>query len=247
MGMLTLGVDLAAQAADTAVCRVLWAETATVDIPPGAADDAFLAELIEEADRVGIDVPLGWPSPFVRALWDYHNGLPWTGGHGNAMQLRRTDLFVRDTPVRGKPGKRPLSVSADKIAVTAMRAANLFSSMEAGLDRTGRGKVVEVYPAAALRCWGFNSQGYKGKAGRVAREQSIESFAHRTRRWLGLTPKIREMCVESDHIFDALISALVARAAHLGQVHPMGEEHVEVARVEGWIALPLEDSLEQLA
>jgi hypothetical protein len=201
-----------------------------------------LAKLIGEADRVGIDVPLGWPIPFVMALHDYHRGLPWTAGHDDSMQLRRTDRWVRDTIK-----KRPLSVSADKIAVPAMRAANLFSAIEPGMDRTGRGKLVEVYPAATLRCWGLPFQGYKRKAGRSIREQLVQKFVERTRRWVELTHHVHAMCVGSDHVFDALIAALVARAAHLNLVHSIPEADVGAARTEGWIALPLDDSLERLA
>jgi predicted nuclease with RNAse H fold len=240
--MVTLGIDLAAQPADTAVCTVSWAERVTIDVPTTLADDTLLAKLIGEADRVGIDVPLGWPVPFVTALHDYHRGLPWTARHGDSMQLRKTDRWVRDTIK-----KRPLSVSADKIAVPAMRAANLLSSMGPGLDRSGQGKVVEVYPAAALKCWHFPYRGYKRKAGRAIREQLVQSFAERTRRWVELTSQTRALCVENDHVFDALIASLVARAAHLKQVHPIPEADVEAARMEGWIALPLEDSLERLA
>lgn len=63
-----------------------------------------------------------------------------------------------------------------------------------------------------------------------------------------ISPEVQGCCVENDHAFDALIAAIVARAAHLDLVqYPTQEEDVELARVEGWIALPVPDSLDRLA
>jgi len=141
--MVTVGIDLAAQPSNTAVCAVTWGKSVIVDVPTTTADDGFLLDMIVRADRVGIDVPLGWPLPFVRALTLYHHGQPWRAGHGEPVQLRRTDQVVRQLT-----GKRPLSVSTDKIGVPAMRAAQLLSRIHPSVDRSGTGKVVEVYPAA---------------------------------------------------------------------------------------------------
>ncbi len=58
----------------------------------------------------------------------------------------------------------PLSVSSNLIGVIAMRTARLLS--ETGrIARSGRGRFIEVSPAAALHVWGFPSAGYKKKAG----------------------------------------------------------------------------------
>jgi len=240
--VITLGVDLASQPTSTALCTISWDRTVVIDVPTPSASDDVLARRIESSDKVGIDVPLGWPTPFVEALMDYHEGRRWKAGHGNAVQLRRTDAVVRHMT-----GKRPLSVSSDKIAIPAMRAANLLSAIDSEMDRSGKGKVVEVYPAAALRCWSFPSEGYKGRGGRSVREKLAQSFFDRMHRWVEITPEVHASCLESDHAFDALVAALVARAAHLGLVQPLPEEAAEAARREGWIALPLADSLDQLA
>lgn len=45
---------------------------------------------------------------------------------------------------------------------------------------------------------------------------------------------------------DALIAALIARAAHLGFVEPVPEDAHELARTEGWIAIPTVDALGRL-
>lgn len=240
--MITLGIDLASQPTNTATCVIAWGERVVIDIPSATADDEQLVTLIGDADRVGIDVPFGWPLPFVNALSGYYQGRGWKAGHGDAVQLRKTDQVVKRLT-----GKRPLSVSSDKIAVPAMRAAHLFSAIDPEMDRSGQGRLVEVYPAAALRIWGFPSDGYKGKAGQAVREGLVQSFLQRTRRWVEVTPEVHKCCVQSDHAFDALIAAMVARAAHLKLVHEPDDADRDLARVEGWIALPLTDSLDRLA
>jgi predicted RNase H-like nuclease len=133
------------------------------------------------------------------------------------------------------------------ILTTAMRAAHLLSAIDPEMDRSGQGRLVEVYPAAALRSWGFPSEGYKGKDGRAVREGLVQSFLQRTRRWVEVTPEVHKCCVQSDHAFDALVAAIVARAAHLKLVHEPDDADMELARVEGWIAVPLNDSLDRLA
>ena len=42
----------------------------------------------------------------------------------------------------------------------------------------------------------------------------------------------------SHDAFDAVIAALTARAASLGQTCPPGEDDLAAARTEGWIAIP---------
>jgi predicted nuclease with RNAse H fold len=240
--MITLGIDLASQPTNTATCVITWGEKVAIDIPSATADDEQLVTLIGDADRVGIDVPFGWPLPFVNALSGYYQGRGWMAGHGDAVQLRKTDQVVKRLT-----GKLPLSVSSDKTAIPAMRAAHLLSAIDPDMDRSGQGRLVEVYPAAALRSWGFPSDGYKGKAGQAVREALVQSFLQRTRRWVEVTPEVQKCCVQSDHAFDALVAAIVARAAHLKLVHEPDDADMELARVEGWIALPLTDSLDRLA
>ena len=54
------------------------------------------------------------------------------------------------------------------------------------------------------------------------------------------------MCAECDHVFDALIASLVARAAALGLTMRPTADELPVARVEGWIALPSTGSFDAL-
>lgn len=155
-GMLTVGVDLAAEPANTAVVRMRWAVTgADVEALVVGADDMLLVQEIAAADKAGIDCPLGWPRRFVAFIGEHQAGAfvapvdvagkDWRRG----LAFRETDLVTRSLT-----GLVPLSVSADRIGLAAMRCAGLLGSLAAAgqpVDRAGAGVVVEVYPAAALK------------------------------------------------------------------------------------------------
>lgn len=100
-----------------------------------------------------------------------------------------TRLTYRDTDeyVRHEVGKVALSVSTNRIGITALKAAALLSGRK--VDRTGRGLIVEVYPAAALCRWGFDpfeheSQkvklSYKGTKRIVQRRRLVEAIRLQT-------------------------------------------------------------------
>src|SRR2546421_11679724 len=75
-GTVTVGVDLAASAQRTAVCRVEWAAggALTVEFVVPEGDEDLLA-LVRAADKTGLDCPLGWPSSFVATVLAHHQGL----------------------------------------------------------------------------------------------------------------------------------------------------------------------------
>jgi hypothetical protein len=107
--------------------------------------------------------------------------------------------------------------------------------------RDGSGRLVETYPAAALTVWGLASTGYKDRrdpaAARTVREQIMKDVAAAVSAWLDLSP-VRERCVESDHVLDALVSGLVATAAASGATHQPSEDERATALVVGWIHVP---------
>ena len=156
--------------------------------------------------------------------------------------MRATDEWVH-----GRTGRWPLSVSTDRIAVPALRAARVLSGLPEARDRGGGGPVVEVYPAAALRIWGFESRRYKRLAGAAARSALVTAFRAATEGWLTLAEEQWERCAASDDVFDALVAALVTRAAALRLVDPCPAELAAVASRESWIMLPVRDSLARLA
>ena len=252
--MDTIGIDLAAQDAKTAVCTISWrAGTASVAPPLGGADgitEDALVEAVGRGDWVGIDAPFGWPAGFVRAVSGYAEREPWPDLDADALRYRLTDQMVRQ-----ELGISPLSVSSDRIGVAAWRCARLLTLARDGrkaADRTGRDRIVEVYPGAALTRWGLERRGYKARGNsdrkqgqRMKREELLKEL-EKSADWLGWEGDARDRCVESDDFLDAFLCALIARAAAVGlTVWPGKKKKKEwkAARVEGWIHLPLADSL----
>jgi hypothetical protein len=237
--MSTLGIDLAAQPRQTGACRIDWdgEGRAVAHISGVLLDDDALVGMAREADVVGIDVPLGWPDRFVTAVREFHDRGAWPDGLEETagrvpLRYRRTDLHVF-----AATGVRPLSVSSDLIAVCAFRAAGLQARL--GMPaRDGSGALVEVYPAGALRVWGLPASRYKGPKGAAARAMLVESLLAGCP-WLALSEDDIARCRRRDHDLDALVAALVARAAALGLTHrPTDPVDADAARREGWIHLP---------
>jgi Protein of unknown function (DUF429) len=249
----TLGIDLAAQARGTAACVVRWSDgVAKVErLDAGLTNDDLLPPM-HDADVVGLDAPFGWPADFAEAVrrwsdagewlpaWDDKNGCP-------TLRLRETDRWVT-----AQIFKQPLSVSSDRIGITAWRAAALLARFHdedgSRLDRV-RGTVREVYPAAALIRWKLlalrEPTSYKRDA--AARDALLQRLAAAVP-WLTIADEHRTRLHASDHAIDALVSALVARAAALDRATPPPPDPPPGrSEVEGWIWVPEQDSLAGLA
>jgi len=220
----TLGIDLASQPKNTAMCVVDW-DSRTATLTHGVDDARIHRELLGHA-KVGIDAPFGWPAAFADGLAAHQRFEPWP--EGDAV-YRATDRFVI-----AHTSKRPLSVSTDRIAYCALRCARLI----AGHPRDGSGLVVETYPGASLWLWlGRDRASYKGADGRERRAVLADAqLAH--------VDAPREQLIDCDDCLDALVCALVARAALLGRT--IGPKDERLARREGWIHLPEPDSLSRL-
>jgi predicted nuclease with RNAse H fold len=236
--MVTLGVDFASQPDKTAACMVHWENgEAKASVPELGVDDERLIALATDAHRVGVDVPFGWPRAFVDAVAAHQQGNPWPDNTTRDLSFRATDHYIW---LQTK--KWPLSVSTDRIGITAFRAARIFSRMEitTPVDRSGKGKFIEVYPAAALRRWGLTPETKRNTP------LLISALVERTEKWLRLSDYARALCEKNRDALDSVIAALVARAAALKLCDPIPADFAEAAEVEGWIALPLPDSLEKL-
>lgn len=237
--MRTLGIDLASQPKKTAAASIEWRrDGAHVLVAQARLRDADLLELAAGHDHVGIDSPFGWPRPFVEFV-QAHRGAAllehdWANALSRSLRLRTTDLRVHE-----RSGKYPLSVSSDMIALIAMRCATLLRKLGV-TDRSGVGKVVEVYPGASLRVWQLASKTKASDAELLAR------LLARTEAWLHWDAAALSACRASRDCFDAVVASLITRAAALGLTHLPSPDEAELAREEGWIALPLEGSLERL-
>jgi predicted nuclease with RNAse H fold len=252
----TFGVDLAAQPKKTAVCLIEWCADGRgrVDCPGDHGTDTdILAQMADDSITAAIDAPFGWPTTFIESVSMYATTGAWLDGPEEqvgqqAMRFRATDRVVYD-----ETGLTPLSVSTDKIGVVAMRAARILAAhwqaSAAPPDRSGAGRVIEVYPAAALVQWGISQRAgvsdpgtYKGKsaAAEARRLRIFDAIAGAAPR-LEMHEKVRVVCADNDDCLDALVCALVARAHDLGLVLPVSDP--AAAQVEGWIHLPQPKSL----
>jgi predicted nuclease with RNAse H fold len=260
-----VGIDLATEAKRTGVVIVtVNGATAAASMPADGfvADDRGLVEVVDRTTVVGLDSPLGWPDDFVSAVTAHRQSARWptfehrsTDKMRESLRHRKTDLFVRSLDL----GATPLSVSSDLIGVVAMRGAWLQSAWAQKWGRLeprdGSGRLVETYPAAALRAWGLLARrGVRYKGGGVGelrdgqrseRARIMSEIEEQTNSWLRVPDALRDEAVASDHTLDALVCALVALATRAKVTHSAPEESREAALREGWIHVP-SDALSSL-
>lgn len=245
--MLTVGIDFAAQPANTAIACIVWEPgRAIVQSLTKPADDATILHRIDGAEAVGIDVPFGWPDAFVRFVTQ-HQADAQSIADRDADAWRR-DLAYRltDRMVAQQLRKQPLSVATDRIGLAAMRASSLLAAIrDAGepVDRAGGTRITEVYPAGALKAWGLPFSGYK--AGNAANRIALVERLRGAAPWLELGAFDAQVRADDDAL-DAVIASLVARAHALGHWTPPTDEQAAQASREGWMIIPtcgLEDLL----
>lgn len=237
--MHTAGVDLAADERRTALAVIAWEPgSARVEELRLGVADAEIADAATAVTRIGIDCALGWPDAFVDFVSAHADadrppvvdgGADWR----RSLVYRATDVWIRE-----QTGRWPLSVSTDRLGVTALRCAGLTGRLAArGLrvDRSGvTGAVAEVYPGATLRAWGMDTRGYRVDAdarrvllsGLLASASGLDVGEH------------AELMISSADAFDAVVAAFGARAAAIGRFAPPPPEIAAQARREGWIVLP---------
>ena len=241
--MITAGVDLATEPANTALATIRWTSggASVLSLSLGV-DDAGIAEAAQSVAKLGLDCPLGWPDDFLRFLQAHQAGRVVAPQDVAGRDWRRRLAYrATDRAVREVTGLTPLSVAADRIGLTAMRAAGLLARLAnegRSVDRGGGGIVVEVYPAASLKCWGLSHKGYKRSVNRDQLAALVRALLNAAP-WLELGSHA-DLCAQSDDAFDAVIAALTSRAAALSQTTEPGDTvQRDQARREGWIALPM--------
>ena len=177
------------------------------------------------ADVIGIDAPFGWPEAFVKAVADWRlDG--WTSESRDHLQLRETNRVVRD-----HVGRRPLSVSTDRIALPAMRAMALLRR-HGVTNRRGDGRFFEVYPAGSLFCWKLRCRGYKriDDEWAIVRREILSELQTKLR-WLD----VPDSYAESADSLDALVASLTARAAEQGFTMRPNQSELALTNREGSI------------
>ena len=119
-----------------------------------------------------------------------------------------------------------------------MRCAGILAELgDFGVD-VGRvdGRVVEAYPAAALRTWGLVSRGNNSAQNRVTLGELVDALLTAAD-WMDLGA-FQTICRESDDALDAVLAAVIARAAAVGcTALPEGDDRA-IAEREGWIHVP---------
>jgi len=237
----TAGVDLATEPARTGLAVIEWgagAARVTEVSVDGANRD--IVRLALEVELVGIDCAFGWPDEFVQFVTGHRAGSPLGAEASGDRDWRRTLAYrATDRAVHARTGRWPLSVATDRLGLTALRCAVLLDAVAAAgapVDRSGAppSRVVEVYPAAALRCWGIRQAGYKND---VARRAQVLDELLAAAPWLDIGA-FREVMVATSDGLDAVLSALVAGFAFAGATDAPPVEAHEAASREGWIALP---------
>lgn len=237
--MIVAGIDLAAEPRGTALTllQISTESVAVTEVKVGLTD-ADLVSLTDSAVKIGIDCALGWPIAFAEFIAAQSsttdNGPVFEGD----IDFRRR-LAYRDTDraVHELTGRWPLSVSTDRLGMAAIRCAGLVSALGAtgaNVSRAGDGKVVEVYPAGAIRLWNIESAGYRQDSQKRSRLLNDIKLAAP---WLELG-KFGPALVESCDAFDSLLAALSAYAAALGLSTVPSAEQLPLARIEGWVHLP---------
>jgi len=236
-GVKILGIDLAAEPKNTGVVLVDWdSGGAVAHLIADKATESTLVALARKVDKIGVDAPLGWPVGFVEAMTSHSTYAGWPpGADRTRLRYRVTDHVVQEIT-----GIWPLSVSTDKLGVVALRCAHLQELFAAEVwngtraPRDGSGPLVETYPTAALKAWGLRYRGYKREEGRGVRQVIVDELQRRVE-----LEEVRESAIHSDHVLDALISALlVIDVVNHTTLLPRNEEEQVAALAEGWIHVP---------
>jgi len=237
--MLIAGLDLAAEPKGTALAVLDWSTNRVhLQSLKQGVNDQDVVEQASTFDKLGIDCALGWPVEFVEFITRYSTKSFSGATFDDGIDWRRK-LAYRETDreVRSITGRWPLSVSTDRLGMTAMRCAGLLTKLQASgeqIDRSGRGKIVEIYPAATMRIWGLQISGYRNSP--VLRERLTQQI-RATAPWLDLNG-FENLMVESCDAYDAVIAALAAGSSALGRSTTAPSEKLAQAQIEGWVALP---------
>lgn len=234
-----LGIDAAVNPANTglAIARRSHGKWRIDSLATGQKQTGIaqqMAGLLNPSAPVllAVDAPLGWPTDFVTNLSAHRAG--------EALDAEPRLLFTRETDrvVHRHTGLTPLSVSADRIARTAVAALAIVDALRNALGQPlplllnptecRSGGLIEVYPAATLKQRGLPSRGYKKPEARALRNGIVDGIAQ------ALDLNGHEIaCLDSDHCLDAVLCVLTAIDFLEGNC--LSPATPERAAREGWI------------
>jgi hypothetical protein len=253
----TIGINLSAAAKFTTLVAIewkddgAWVSEAIVDL-----EDDELIGYLSSGDYTGVYAPFGWPVAMVEAVASYTNSDQWQRASRREFRHRKTEGFVHDVlQAEADQELWPQSVSCDRLALQARRMAQLreqlFAETGKRFDRAGGDHIIEVYPPGASLLWGMgNHLGNGNSKLPEVDDKPGKEFIERAEAaapWLQWRDGKRGVCLKNEHTIDALLAALVARAAELNLTIPPENGEADLAPREGWMHLPSKDSLSALA
>jgi len=165
--MITTGVDLASQALKTAACSITWADdrAAVTDPIPGGVNDGAILKLLSTSDKVGFDVPLGWPAGFVAAISSHAQGRPWPGGNLLDLRFRETDRYVAGQSSGGHLASQVIC-SPFRPSCRCPRVAGVALCRSERNRASGRGVSSGCSPALGVQLPSLQGQGLRRSASR---------------------------------------------------------------------------------
>lgn len=233
-GMVTWGLDLSTDPRKCAAVAIRWdAGRPHVLEVRKRLTPAMIVDLITSRDaQFAVDVPFGWPDAFIGFVTAHRDQAQRPPGDRDAW--RKETLARRATDDRLlRYGALPLPAAFDRLGKTAvMWSAIEFDLGEAGirLDRSGiTGRVCETYPSAALAAW------------RLPKAKPSLEFIRQAFPFLTIGNDCASELSTGEDARDALVCALVARAAALHLTVLPGDGVVVRARREGWIHVMEQD------
>lgn len=238
--MKIIGVDCATQKKKTGLSLATYEEgQCCLQEARTGEGEKSVAEIISdwllegETFLLALDAPLGWPVHLGEELHSHQAG--------ESIYVEPNKLFRRmtDKYVKGKIGKVPLDVGADRIARTAHTALSLvgelreLNGMELGVAwdpfKVDKGAIIEVYPAATMKTYGIINSGYKD----AGKESLRESMLQDLKGYIEIDTSLDTVLVSNADVLDSAFCVLAGIDFLKGQVYMPADK--QLVRTEGWI------------